>query len=611
MKIVFFIFVIERGRRFMRRFFESILKYKYVYLLYLLLFIIPPILLFTLVIKNSVNIPFWDQWRFIPLLKESSNGSLNFHDLWVPHNEHRIFFPKLIMLGLAYLTGWNINYEIAMNVILGILIYCVFSYQSVQSFKKLSISNFHIVLPIISFITFSIVQWENWTWGWQIQIFLNVLAVLCGIVCITRKSRLFFILAAVFGIVATFSFANGLLFWEIGFCVLVFMPYDRMKKLKLLILWAIISVGIIYLFFVNYHHQQNMASGFSIKTYLEYIFAYLGSPIAGYNRFLSIVIGLLGVLLIIILSIRLKNQINRDRLVFLPWLAMATYSMASACLTGLGRGDAGFEQALSSRYTTISMLLWVAITILLVIEIKTLLGQEESKINSRNLVLSIIFISIILTLMVNNSIEASKWMEARHDQLIGIKNELLKNEHTDHINELYPSKDVTSEGLAFLRARSFSLFKNTIDLTKYQVYKKMDINNWIMESSSRAWTINGNYNKEKPDDASVEYILGSWSGSDHNTGKIQSEPVSVQGNLVLIMYIQAGPDSSNQNVGLDINGDGDIDVKFDKKIDSDWTKWVVDLSKYNGKKIKIVAKDQGSGWGQWIGISQPVFYIKK
>ena len=54
----------------------------------------------------SPNIPMSDQWELVSLLK---NVDLN--DLTAQHNEHRIFFPRLIYLGLAKLSHWNLKYE--------------------------------------------------------------------------------------------------------------------------------------------------------------------------------------------------------------------------------------------------------------------------------------------------------------------------------------------------------------------------------------------------------------------------------------------------------------------------------------------------------------------
>src|SRR4051794_2788618 len=53
------------------------------------------------VFHNAVDVPSWDQWELVGLLVKSSHGELRFADLHAQHNEHRVLFPRLLMLGLA------------------------------------------------------------------------------------------------------------------------------------------------------------------------------------------------------------------------------------------------------------------------------------------------------------------------------------------------------------------------------------------------------------------------------------------------------------------------------------------------------------------------------
>src|SRR6185503_3278270 len=80
----------------------------------------PLAVLIWVVSRYSVDVPFYDQWEFLPLLDKMYQEQLTFGDLWAQFNEHRIFFPKLLMLGLARLTHWNIRCENAASVALAI-----------------------------------------------------------------------------------------------------------------------------------------------------------------------------------------------------------------------------------------------------------------------------------------------------------------------------------------------------------------------------------------------------------------------------------------------------------------------------------------------------------
>ena len=88
--------------------------------IFILLFAILPIIyLIYILVKFSVDLPTWVEWYSVPLFEKMFSGSLTFYDLWSQHNEHRLVFPYLLTLALGQLTGWNLKYEIAFNLILG------------------------------------------------------------------------------------------------------------------------------------------------------------------------------------------------------------------------------------------------------------------------------------------------------------------------------------------------------------------------------------------------------------------------------------------------------------------------------------------------------------
>src|SRR5689334_14571778 len=63
-----------------------------------------------------VAVPFWDEWETPGAqLAHYCRGSLDWADLFGQHNEHRLFFPRLIWLPLAILAGWDVRYEMILT----------------------------------------------------------------------------------------------------------------------------------------------------------------------------------------------------------------------------------------------------------------------------------------------------------------------------------------------------------------------------------------------------------------------------------------------------------------------------------------------------------------
>src|SRR6476646_5984332 len=77
------------------------------------LILAPPLLIGILIFKNRVNLPVLDEWNgTAPLFEKMADGTLGIADFFAQHNEHRIFFPRLIFFTLGRLTHWNIRAEL-------------------------------------------------------------------------------------------------------------------------------------------------------------------------------------------------------------------------------------------------------------------------------------------------------------------------------------------------------------------------------------------------------------------------------------------------------------------------------------------------------------------
>src|SRR3989344_6508408 len=152
-------------------------KKKHIAFLIISISSIPFVYLIYLVVNFSVDLPYRDSWDLIPYIEKVHSGNLALVDLWTQHNEHRIFFPRIIMLLYAELTHWNLQYATLINILLGGLFFLSFTYlvrKRTQENKTVSLW----IFPIFSLIIFSLNQWENWFHEWQMQIFLSVLLFL-------------------------------------------------------------------------------------------------------------------------------------------------------------------------------------------------------------------------------------------------------------------------------------------------------------------------------------------------------------------------------------------------------------------------------------------------
>jgi hypothetical protein len=66
----------------------------------------------------GVNVPFWDQWDFVPMLRRFYEGRLSFRELWEPYAEQRLLIPRVAMLLLARATGYDVVAEMLLSWVL-------------------------------------------------------------------------------------------------------------------------------------------------------------------------------------------------------------------------------------------------------------------------------------------------------------------------------------------------------------------------------------------------------------------------------------------------------------------------------------------------------------
>jgi hypothetical protein len=213
------------------------------------------------------------------------------------------------------------------------------------------------------------VQYENWSWGWQLQIFLNVFAACFSVWAITKwkDSWKGFILAMIGAILATYSFANGILVWIV---ILLMIIFSKPKKKYFRTIWLMFFLLILISYLYKYEKPGHHPSLFSLLydpfNFITFILIYIGSPFGMWlGLWASFAFGILGfsVFLIFIIYSILNNKHFIIRA--LPFLGMILYIILSALITSIGRSGIGAIQAASSRYTTFSIIFWIALLAIL------------------------------------------------------------------------------------------------------------------------------------------------------------------------------------------------------------------------------------------------------
>ncbi len=319
-----------------------------------------PILLFYLLLKFAVNSPQWDEWAVALLVIKLDTHSLVFGDLWAQHNEHRMLVPYSIMLLLAH-GGWNIIREVLFSLFLVVLTQILLYSLVVRTIPQMTCA---LAFLIGSLFLYGMVQYENWLWGFQIAWFLTALLLFVTVWLLFAYplSTLAFWLALLACVAASFTMASGLNLWIVGLVLLVGNRLSRVRQK--IIVWLLASVVTTVIYFFNWSPAGLQSHPTFMLThpveFLAYLFAYFGSPLAAWGGLTaSVILGVCGLLLFgYFASVQLTDPTHGLKN---PWLAVGLFSILCALMTDVGRLAFGIDQALASRYTTFSDLLWVSI----------------------------------------------------------------------------------------------------------------------------------------------------------------------------------------------------------------------------------------------------------
>lgn len=334
-----------------------------------LLYLIPIVGVTGFIIRFGVNVPFYDQWVLPALFEKTATGTLAFKDLFELHNNHRILFPRLIFIGLGFISNWNIKLELFFSLGLAILTFILLYKISAKTSKNQNYF-FHFTNLLTALIFFSLAQSENWLWGFQIALFLINFCVILSCWIFTQeelKPKTKLLIAAIPCLIASFSSAQGLMSW-LALIPSVWMGTIKSNsRKKYLVLWLILFLISSLVYSIGYTQEPktiNLEPLERLFTAVYFFLNLIAAPLTssyGFSRWMGLIIIFNFIGLGYYCFISRKSQKNLIKSCS-PWFSIGIFSILCSILITLGRYDYGSNYAIdASRYTTHSLLLIIAV----------------------------------------------------------------------------------------------------------------------------------------------------------------------------------------------------------------------------------------------------------
>jgi len=378
---------------------------------FLIAYLLPVTLLLWFVCNFSVNVPFGDEWALPVFFEKVALGSANFTDFFAQHNEHRMFFPKIIFIILAFSSKWDVRLEMYFSIFLAMVSFCAM-YRIAANSQNQDSKLFHLFNIATCILIFSLVQRENWLWGFQVAWFLINTCVILAVFFLVVPTRLLpsqrLYLSAICCFIASFSSAHGLLSWIALLPTVASVQGSARQRKVRLSLWMALFFLSLFIYLIGYvkpsHHPDIF---FFLKEPLiatTYLLTLLGNPI-GKLIIPDVIFGLIIAATFVLFNIYyLKNYKSEFAHDAAPWLSLGWFATLFALMTTLGRAGFGVEQALSSKYTTGCVLLVISL-----LQIWRLLIYYERNWLQKNTYINygcIYFVGIITAVFIANSSDA-------------------------------------------------------------------------------------------------------------------------------------------------------------------------------------------------------------
>ncbi|RYF08673.1 MAG: hypothetical protein EOO31_01660 [Comamonadaceae bacterium] len=332
-------------------------------------------------------LPIWDMWHTIGFLSRLAEGG-GWPVWWEQTNEHRLVLSRILFWATQYWFDGSYVFLIVVNYLLVFAAIATFYIYLRARAGRLSPFQSVVSLVLLTSWLLSWLQSENLIWAFQSQFFLAQLLPLIGFYCLYRSSMdsargHWFAAACTLGVLSIGTMISGIMALPM---MLMYACVLRMQWPRLAAL-AALTAACLAAYFADYTSPGGHGSVIAtLKTdplgMLQYTVQYLGSPFqliayAHSSMWLGQIFGVaFGLLTLHQLSMALRSPSMHK--LELSLLTFIVYVAGIAFATAGGRLGFGLESALSSRYTTPTMMAWAAIGILYWPQLVALRGKVRA-----------------------------------------------------------------------------------------------------------------------------------------------------------------------------------------------------------------------------------------
>ncbi|MEM7236561.1 MAG: hypothetical protein AAF501_01870 [Pseudomonadota bacterium] len=304
-------------------------------------------------------VPFWDSWDgYLAYILDFSDAAPDRRPgmLLDQHNEHRIVLNRLLFLADFHFFEASAVLLFVFAALIPLLPLWVFY----RILRREAPDHGTILLALSTCTLYSMMQRENFLQAFQAQFFLAQYIPLAGYYLLVRGEQAGIAVRAALvlggALISAGTMANGL-FFALPL-VLVYGVQRATRPTALLALGAFALMCLLYFQVLDYRSGPGSMTEIIFNRtgrYLLYILYYAGAPFGRAPAAGAVLVVLALTALVIEARRPATGRPARALVLFLVYYGI------TAAVTAAGRADQGYDQALTTRYLTPTLLAWTAL----------------------------------------------------------------------------------------------------------------------------------------------------------------------------------------------------------------------------------------------------------
>ena len=402
--------------------------------------------------NNYSPVPYWDLWpAYVFFNTEFFKNPIGW--LFNQHVDHFIVVQNLISL-----ADWNIfGGKLIFCEICTYLFAVLLAYLS--ALMDINKNNKPFLFGLLFLILMSWIQYENFTWAFQTQMFSVLIFAALSFLLLNffseKEHGIFLALSMLSATLSMISMGNGLIVFPLLFIYSVVL---KLSKKSIFLVFVVASI-LTTIFLINFKPSaQSVPFEFTSASILRIVtglFMLIGAPVKFINNSIDNIYILSTGIILFAINISCLCRIKNFRS---PVLFFNIFLFFTCCIVTLGRANLNAEFWYTSRYMTTVMAYWATIFLLV-------RSQEYSRIMALKL---IVILSLSLSLIFFQ-INAFKIPESNKGKFIAMIALNLKINDQEQLNFIFPWPEILLTLSEPARRNKNSIFFNPLVSSTYEI----------------------------------------------------------------------------------------------------------------------------------------------